>query len=190
MKTIHVLGLGPGIEKYKNTGKIYTVGVNNIHDYYNSDVVICLDKIGSFDVEKFKTIRYCKPELFISQLREWSYIRDCSLIELDDKIPGRGGLLDKLDYDLPVYPFHVDSTFTAVCFAYRFLKIERFKYNKSQSIIMFGCRFYGHSQLQHFIKEIQNCYSTLFIELKKRNVTLYNADPESALKDILPFYEV
>jgi hypothetical protein len=185
-KEIHVLGLGPGIENYSNINDIASVGVNNIWDYYESEYVICIDKISAFSYDRFITIRDCKPVAFYTCWPEWTYVRkDYNLIELDNKQPGRGGLLDCLDSNLPVYPFHVDSTFTAVCLAYRLIK----DIPGPGKIVMFGCRFLGHHQLQNFIPLIQDSYKRLYNALFAQGVTLYNADRQGALYDILPFYQ-
>jgi hypothetical protein len=189
-KEIHVLGLGPGIENYSNIDNIPAVGVNNIWDYYRADYVVCIDKIEAFSPERFKTILNCDPLFFFTCWQEWIIVRKDSrrssiLIELDNLLPGRGGLLDHLDSDDNIYPFHVDSTFTATCLAYRIIK----DITGPGRIIMFGCRFHGHHQLKNILTAIRECYSRLYQELLKRNITLYNADKQSALYDILPFYQ-
>lgn len=189
-KEIHVLGLGPGIETYKDNLKypVTTIGVNNIWQYFEADYVVCIDKIGSFSEDRFKTIVSSSPHHFYTCWPEWVYTRkmamkEVSFIELDNKVPGRGGLVESLDSDT-VVPFHVDSTFTAACLAYRMIKNEP----GLGKIVMFGCRFLGHHQLGNFITAIQDSYWRLYNALRERGIVLYNADEKSALCDVLPMY--
>jgi hypothetical protein len=190
-KEIHVLGLGPGIENYGENRKepVTTIGVNDIWRYFETDYVLCTDKLSAFSEERLKVITYCNPLEFYTCWPEWQFVKKMAgkfveMIELDNKIPGRGGLVESLDSD-SVVPFHVDSTFTAVCLAYRMMKNEP----GEGSIVMFGCRFLGHHQLQNFIKPIQDSYWRLYCALLEKNIMLYNADEKSALYDVLPFYE-
>jgi len=191
-KEIHVLGLGPGIENYiniKNSELPKTIGVNDIWRYYQTDYVLCMDKLSEFTDERLDIITYCNPLKFYTCWPEWNFVRTLVgnhtlKIVLDNIIPGRGGLVESLDSD-SVIPFHVDSTFTAACLAYRLIK----NYPGEGKIIMFGCRFLGHIQLQNFIPAIQESYKRLYVALLERGITLYNTDEESALYDVLPFYE-
>jgi len=189
-KEIHVLGLGPGIENYKGGyDQVRTIGVNDIWRHFDSDYVLCVDKIGSFEEDRFKIIVNCTPHRFFTCWPEWVYIRNMNfkqveMIELDNKVPGRGGLVESLDSDR-VIPFHVDSTFTATCLAYRMIRNEP----GEGKIVLFGCRFMGHHQLDNFIQAIQESYWRLYCALLERNIMLYNADEKSSLYDVLPFYE-
>lgn len=183
MKEFHVLGLAKSIKKYSNPNNCLTIGVNDIWKYYKTDYLLVLDKVKTFEPDRFDTIIHSRPKQFFTIWNEWSKFIPITFIEIDNAKPGRGGLLDNLDNGL--LPFHVDTTFTAVCIAYRFLR----NYNGVGKIVMFGCQFTEHEKLKKFIPVIQECYKALFNELKKRYITLYNADKKSALNKILPFYQ-
>lgn len=188
-KEIHVLGLGPGIEDYKSRPGVLTIGVNDIWKHVETDYVVCIDKLGAFSDDRLHTIAYCNPKKFFTCWQEWNYVRGLlnrhSLkIVLDNNPPGRGGLVESLDSET-VVPFHVDSTFTAACLAYRMIKNEP----GLGKIVMFGCRFLGHHQLGNFITAIQDSYWRLYNALRARSIVLYNADEKSALNDVLPLYK-
>lgn len=182
MQDIHVLGLGPGIENYRENGNI-TIGVNDIWRYVSTRYVLCLDKIGSFSLNRYMVIKFCSPKVFWTIWPEWGYERNIREININP--PGKSGELDNLDNIEGPIPFHVDSTFSAVCMAYR-LMLSRFEKGR---IILFGCRFYGHPQLEAFIKPIQDKYEDLGLALDDRGIQLMNADPQSALNEVLPFAE-
>jgi hypothetical protein len=190
-KEIHVLGLGPGIENYKDSLKypVTTIGVNDIWKYFETDYVLCIDKLSAFTEERLLIITCCNPLKFFTCWPEWNFVRTLTgrhtlKIVLDDNPPGRGGLVESLDSEVRV-PFHVDSTFTAACMAYRMIR----NLPGEGRIVMFGCRFLGHYQLQSFIPAIQESYKRLYLALLERGITLYNADEKSALYDVLPFFE-
>jgi hypothetical protein len=182
---VHVLGLGPGIEKFTNPDEDLTIGVNDIHRLFKTDFVFCMDKINRFEPSRFDTILHCKPKKFFTIWPEWLKIRDGELVKINNQRPGTGGKVDTLG-NWNKLPYHVDSTFTAACIAWHFIQAQA----GFGSVILWGCHFYGHHQLGEMIQPIQRSYARLHLAMHNTMVTLYNTSPNGALCNILPFHYV
>jgi len=173
MKTIEVLGLGPTLRYYKPDKNNTTVGVNDIFAFHRVDNLLVLDSKDSFTPERFHIIVNSTPRRFYSSLLEWEIMPFFSHIQ---KAP-KPGDLSYLDTDL--LPFHVDSSFSAACLAYKL---------GAKRIIMHGVDLKDHPDLKHYWNQgiIQDVYMRLWKELYERYVDLFVGSEESPLSEFIP----
>jgi len=175
MKTIEVLGLGPTLRYYKPSDN-ETIGVNDIFGFHKVDGLLVMDRTDSFSPESYHTIINSTPKKFYSNLWEWyryAWVKHF----VPFKLAPESGDVSYLDTDY--MPFHVDSTFTAVCLAYT-LGAER--------IIMHGVDLKDHPDLKHYWNQgiIQDAYIRLWKALYSREVDLYVGSKESPLSEFIP----
>lgn len=173
--TIHILGLAPSVQAYQPTKEVVTIGVNDIFKYHKTDILLLMDRIDSFTPDRLNVIMNSKPLETYSNLKEWDFMPGFKKFGLDF----RGGYCDNLG-KISKMPFHVDSTFTAVCLAYYF---------GTKEIIMYGVDFYGHSSLMHYEEQILFAYSLLCETLRIKGVSLKIYNCKSLLAQVLPVYK-
>lgn len=174
MKTIEVLGTGPTIKYYKPNNN-ETIGVNDIWKYHKVDNLLILDLKSRFTPEQLHVIMNSTPKVFYSSLNEWAYTFHIgSLLWL---APSPGADLSYLD--TAYLPIHVDSTYSAVCLAYRL---------KARRIIMHGVDLKDHPDLKFYWHTgvIQKAYKDLVKALKDRGVNLFVGSKESPLSEFIP----
>jgi len=172
MKTIEVLGLGPTLRFYK-PNKNETIGVNDIFAFHRVDYLLVFDLPGSFSPDRFNIIVNSTPKKFYSNYLDWKFMPN---FYYAPRAP-RSADLSYLDTDF--LPFHVDSTFTAVCLAYKL---------GAKRIIMHGVDLKDHTDLRHYWKQgiIRDVYIRLLGALYSRGVGLYVGSEESPLSEFIP----
>lgn len=175
MKTIEVLGTGPTIEHYKPNDN-ETIGVNDIWKHHKVDNLLVLDLKSRFTPEQLHVIMNSTPKRFYSSLDEW-YNVCCFDIRILLMAPPPGADLSYLD--TAYLPIHVDSTYSAVCLAYRL---------KARRIIMHGVDLKDHPDLKlyWYTRVIQEAYKDLVKALKDREVDLFVGSKESPLSEFIP----
>jgi hypothetical protein len=181
MTTFHVLGTAPSIKQYINeyncfeASKITTIGVNDIYKYIPTDYLLLMDAMDTFSPERLEIIKKSNPASTFSNLPEWDFMPNFTLIGLNP-VPGSVASLGYL-YSLPR---HVDSTFTAVAIAYSL---------GAKEIIMYGVDFYKHSSLMAYEEQILLTYANMLAGLRKRGVKLFIGNKKSLLAKVLPVYK-
>lgn len=84
-----VLGLGSSLNDIESIpGGVWTIGVNNIQQKFDTDYLVTLDSIQKFDEERKQAIINNKGILF-TQLGEWKKVRD-NVVEF--KLGNYGGM--------------------------------------------------------------------------------------------------
>lgn len=154
---IDVLGLGESLKEFKPSGNI-TIGVNDIWKHYQTDYVVCVDRINAFTVERLRTIMKSKPKKFLTHLDEWERIMPTfELIELSK---GRGNLND-IDN---TFAYSNNSVFVAVVLAY---KLGATKIN------IFGADFNTHAAFNgNKLLAALDDYKNLFDFLKEKGIKI------------------
>lgn len=172
MKTIEVLGLGPTLRHYKPNNN-ETIGVNDIFAFHRVDYLIVMDLPGSFTPDRFHIIVNSTPKRFYSNYLDWDIM---PYFHYAPRAP-RSADLSYLDTDF--LPFHVDSTFSAVCLAYKL---------GAKRIIMHGVDLKDHPRLKPYWEQgiIQEVYMQLWKELYERHVDLLVGSRESPLSKFIP----
>lgn len=177
MKEIHVLGVGPGIEDYDEYRKdenpiAKTIGVNDIFKYVETDILLLMDTTESFK-DRINIIRNSKPLITYSSLVEWHFMPGFIKFSLCNT----AGSIKDIDNNKNILPFHVDTTFTAACLAYRM---------KAKKIVLYGAHFYGH-HLMAYKTNILSAYQNLYNFLLSKEVELFVYYNSSLLAEVLPF---
>ncbi len=172
MKTIEVLGLGPSLKHYRPNGN-ETIGVNDIFREHRVDSLLVLDLPENFTPERFHVIVNSTPGRFYTSSDAYETMPGFTKVYP----ASRGGDPRYLDSEL--LPIHVDSTYSAVCLAYKL---------GAEMIIMHGVDLKDHPKLKTFWNQgiIQEAYKKLFFALAYRNCILVTGSQESSLAEIIP----
>lgn len=157
-ETIDVLGLGRSLKNYTNTGN-FTIGVNNIYDFYKTDVVVVIDIKKRFTKEKLETIERCDPKFFLSQIKEYETHKNFFLLNLH-----HSASLD-LNKDFMIRSSN-NSTFVAAFIAAKIFGAKKIR--------MFGVDFIDHPSLSLEVhkKRAISDFNKLKLELNERGVDL------------------
>jgi len=145
-----VLGLGASLSLYKPAGEL-TIGVNDIWQYFKTDIVVCLDKLGAFTPDRLRTINNCTPKAFYSQMACWNRRSDYQKIEFNDSYPDR-----TCDISGWKYQKSYCSPFVAVQIAFR--------YYERDEIHLYGVDLLNHPHLNY---AMTMKIKTHFINLKR-----------------------
>lgn len=177
MKTIEVLGTGPTIEHYKPNDN-ETIGVNDIWKHHKVDNLLVLDLKSRFTLEQLHIIMNSTPKKFYTSLDEWADMFCENWLLMMAPPPGA----DLSYLDTSYLPIHVDSTYSAVCLAYRL---------GARRIIMHGVDLKDHPDLKFYWHTgvIQKAYKELVKALKDRDVDLFVGSKESPLSEFIPVYK-
>jgi len=172
MKTIEVLGLGPTL-KYYNPNDNETIGVNDIFAFHRVDYLLVMDLPGSFNSDRFHIIVNSTPKRFYSTYLDWE------IMPYFYYVPRAPKSADLSYLDTDFLPFHVDSTFSAVCLAYKL---------GAKRIIMHGVDLKDHPRLKPYWNQeiIQDAYMRLLAGLHEREVDFFVGSKESPLSEFIP----
>jgi hypothetical protein len=171
--TIHVLGLGESLSKFKPDGSP-TIGVNDIHQKYKTDFVVCVDHPEAFDKNRLEIIRQTRCKGFYSQIESWRDLQNFNRIEFNR---GRG-TVDGLDSSR--FCYSNSSPYVAAILAYKL---------GAKNIVLWGVDFKTH---RHFVDRSKDRaikdFKSLNFEFEKRGVNLFVGDPFSELSNFLPVF--
>jgi hypothetical protein len=172
---VHVLGLGDSLEYYKPDNNI-TIGVNDIHKYYKTDYVVCIDHLFAFPKDRLETILKTKCKGFYSQIVDWGMmIPSFKLIEFNI---GRG-FLHELDNDK--FCYSNNSPFVACILAYKL---------GAKEIILHGVDLIDHPHIKGNSKEKALLdYKNLNKAFKSKGVNLFVGSKDSSLSNFLEVYQ-
>jgi len=179
MKTIEVLGTGPSIQQYQDRGNS-TIGVNDIFRIRYVDRLLIMDRPDRFSKYQLDVIVNSKPVMFYTDshvAKLWKPYLKCFFTFKKAKKPADPSTLGNWKR----VPYHVDSTYTAVCLAYLL---------RADTIILNGVDLRDHPDLKHYWKQgvIQKAYGSLQYELNRRGTGLFVGSLDSPLSNILPLY--
>lgn len=177
---VDVLGCGPGIRDYsgQNPGD-WAIGVNDIWNYRLCDSVLLMDHPESFSPDRLEAIKKMRPMTVYTNLDSWDQYHSERIVKI--QIAETGGSLETLS-DRKKLPFHVDSTFTAVCLAYHRLK----HLSGDNRIHLYGMHFYGH-HLMAYEEQILTVYHQLYHRLLDEKIQMFVQYNTSLLARVIPF---
>jgi len=95
MGIIAIIGLGPSKDLFKPEGFDKTIGVNDIWRFYETDVIVCLDREKVFIPDRLKVIKESRPEAFYSQIVNWDTRDDFVKINIRPGYPDSICILDR-----------------------------------------------------------------------------------------------
>ena len=98
MGKVAVLGTGPSIELFGKTDIEFdaTIGVNDIWKYFETDVIVCVDKRKAFTPDRLRIIDSSKPKAFYSQIvSDWDTRPDFIKINIQAGYPDHTVVLDR-----------------------------------------------------------------------------------------------
>ena len=167
---IHILGLGETINHFTPDGNT-TIGVNDIHSRFATDYVVCVDVPAVFDKKRLDTICQTKCKGFYTQINEWTkFVQNVNIIEFNS---GRG-LLHHLDNDK--FCYSNNSPYVACILAYKM---------GAKEIVLWGVDLIDHPHIHGNSRDkALRDYKSLYLELKKRGVTLSVGHAYSSLSTI------
>lgn len=172
--TIHVLGLGETLEDFEHDGNI-TIGVNDIHSYFCSDYVVCIDEPRAFpDKKRLNTIQQTKCKGFYSHLDCWKHLENFNKIEL---ISPRGSV-ENLDSE--GFCYSISSPFVACVLAYKM---------GAKKIVLWGVDFMSHPEINsHRRDKAIADFKRLNEAFIQRGVQMFVGDSFSYLSTFLPVW--
>lgn len=165
---VNILGLGESLKEFTPNGGI-TVGVNDINKHFEVDYLVCVDRPNRFNYERLETMTNSNAK-FLSQCSEWSNIvKNFEHIKLS---AGARGNLNDIDNS---FPFSNNSTFVAVCLAYKL---------GAKEISIFGADFNTHPNFKdNGLEMVLKDFKRLFEFLKSKGVKI-NITKQSRLNGI------
>jgi len=132
---IAILGLGPSIAEYEKDTFDYSIGVNDIWRYHQTDAVVCLDYPKVFKPDRLAVINDCKPKAFYSSMVIWDTRPDFVKINLH---PG-----------YPDYSCNIDSPILYKSYCSPFVGVQvAYKYHHATEIHIFGVDLTNHHHLK------------------------------------------
>jgi len=153
---IDILACGESINKYKAEDDI-KIGINDVCRYIDRDVVldylVVVDGKNRFSEERLSEIYKSRYKVFVSQLVEWSDMKNFMLILLGKRNEYYKQLLEKKN------PISISSPFVAVCFAYQCYKPD--------TITLWGVDFVTHEKLSGRADKIKKDFAELRDALTK-----------------------
>jgi len=170
-----VLGLGKTLKQYKPGEFDFTVGVNDIFRYHETDYVVCIDHRHRFKDERKQILDSTNCSKFYSHCDDWIHVPNFHKVRLV-----RGSNLDdsKNRYDCSN-----NSTHVAAVVAYKM---------GAREIVVYGADFYGDHKFfknDGAAKMAVSGFSRLRKEMNKRGVGLYVGHAYSKLSKVLPVWK-
>ena len=168
---IHVLGLGESLKDFVPDNNI-TIGVNDIHKYYKTDYVVCVDHMTAFKKDRLETIMKTKCKGFYSQILDWGLIiPNFNHIEFNT---GRG-FLNELDNEK--FCYSNNSPYVACILAYKLGATE---------IVLHGVDLIDHPHINGNSKDKALLdYKNLSKAFNSRKVNLFVGSKYSSLSNFL-----
>jgi hypothetical protein len=168
---IAILGLGPSLKNFDPADFKLSIGVNDIWEYVETDIVVCLDNRKAFNSERLSVIEHCNPIAFYSQMVTWDTKPSFRKIEIYPYYPET-----ECNLDLPQFQKSYCSPFVAVQIAYRY-------YNATE-IHLFGVDLVNHPHLDRPLCErIKIHFGNLKAALNQKGCDLV-VHGEGILKDL------
>lgn len=168
---ICVLGLGETVKYYH--GNSVTIGVNDIYRHFHTDYLVCIDRPGRFNKERWEYIKNSKPKKMYSQLDDWKEVQGYEKIV----IKPFSGLLN-----WEAIGHSNNSPFVACIISY----LLGFK-----EIVMYGVDFNTHNSLksERHIARILKDYKLLYDRFQEEGITLRLGHEDSVLYSVIPVIE-
>jgi hypothetical protein len=111
---IAVFGMGSSLSEFVKEDYCLSIGVNDIWQFVNTDVVVCLDPFKNFNHERLKVIQECKPEAFYSQIVNWDIHSNFKKIDIAPGYPDT-----YCNLNVPAFQKSYCSPFVAVQIAWK-----------------------------------------------------------------------
>lgn len=179
--TCVVMGCGPSVLNLQPfLDKCFTIGVNDIGDFCDPDMLVLLDEKQVFTDTRYETIINTRPKMIASQFKCWDKYITAPHNFFQLVIGSRG--FNKFDEDLSRgrIPVATTSTYVATILAY---------YMGFKRIGMIGVDFTqnhynnndGVHKLNRRLQEVIDSYTGLYSKLKENGVEFWNLSVESVI---------
>ncbi|HUX57073.1 MAG TPA: hypothetical protein VMV77_08870 [Bacteroidales bacterium] len=171
MGPVAVLGLGPSLSLFNPSEYTWSIGVNDIWKYHQTDVIVCLDRISIFKGERLVTIENSKPKVFYSQVANWSCMPGFQKLDLTTYYPEH-----EVKLEIPQIYKSYCSPFVACQVAY--------KHYRATEIHVYGVDLVDHPNLTAKIcDKIKIHFKNLAVALEREGCKLV-VFGDGILKDI------
>lgn len=181
-----VLGNGLSVKNFIPNSSVFTIGVNDICNFYSPNVLLIVDTLSKFKRKNIKgrieNIRKGTPNFYVINDSSWKFPKEKTFKVKFGKYAKRHNLDNKNIIDIGL-----DSPYMGVQLAYKmgFKKIAILGVDYTLH------HFYkkdGEHELVKFKKlaSLNKLYKSLHDDLKKQGIIFYNLNKESNIKSI-PF---
>lgn len=169
-----VLGLAPSALLYEPDNRLL-IGVNDAEKYHKVNHLIVIDPPRAFSKERLNIIKKSTPELFLSQLNDWNFIKNYKQI----KLASCRSQLDEINYE-NVYPYSIMSPYVAIIHAYKL---------GAKEITLYGVDITDHETLSNPIKKerVLTDIKALNLFLQRRGIELNVFNKSSLLSQCLKY---
>ena len=176
-----VMGCGPSVLNLQPyLGQCFTIGVNDIGDFCDPDMLVILDEPHAFTPTRQETIIHTRPKMLASQVQYWNTHITAPHDFFHLEFGSRG--IGKFDDDISrnKIPIANTSTYVGVVLAY---------YMGFRKIGMIGVDFTkdhynnadGVHKLNSRIKDVNDSYINIYNKLKEKGVEFWNLSKESII---------
>jgi hypothetical protein len=179
-----IFGNSESVNIFDKRSNIFTIGVNNIGAYYNTDILMVVDSVSTFkrlqDPTRLNQIYNSKHSINIIKDEKWNFPYENTY----QMKFGPYSTLNNLDDDNIIDTGH-DSPYMAIQLAYKlgftYIGILGVDYNDNHFYKKDGT----HSLVKHnMFDQIYELYRNLNCELIKKKVNLFNLSPTSRIECI------
>lgn len=180
-ETCVVMGCGPSVLNLQPyLDKCFKIGVNDIGDFCDPDLLLILDEKSAFAPHRVETIVNTRPQLLASNFECWDKLITAPHNFFNIITGNRGMARWDEDISKDKMPVATTSTYCAVILAY---------YMGFKKIGMIGVDFTqnhynnqdGVHTLNKRIKEVNQSYELLYKKLKGYKVEFWNLSKESII---------
>ena len=180
--TYKILSYGPSLSDYKKD-HCPTMGVNHIFKFQETDYLVVIDHITTFDQWKLDVIFKSTPKLFLSRTDDWQgNVPNFKQINLFGKtlLPENVGNLESID-DPKQIPYSNNTPFVACILAYHM---------GAKNIVMYGVDFGDDYEEKHpgaFAIAMRD-FTNLNTKLNERGCKLFVSSNKSRLSEVIPTF--
>lgn len=176
-----VMGCGPSVTNLQPyVDKCFKIGVNDIGDFCDPDMLVILDYKNVFTPKRFETIINTRPKMVASQVGQWDKDITSPHTFFQLKLGSRNIENFDADLDSGKVPISITSPYVAIAIAY---------YMGFREIGMIGVDFTqnhyndndGVHKLNKRLTEVNNAYKNIYNKLKGHGCLLWNLSEESVI---------
>lgn len=176
-----VMGCGPSVTTLQPyVDKCFKIGVNDVGDFCDPDMLVILDYKDVFAPKRYDTIISTRPKMLASQVPQWD--KDIASPHHFFQLRLGSRKIENFDTDLASgkVPISITSPYVGIALAY---------YMGFDEIGLTGVDFTqnhynnndGIHKLNKRIEEVNTAYKNIYNKLKEHDVLLWNLSKESVI---------
>lgn len=176
------MGCGPSVTSLQPyVDKCFTIGVNDIGDFCDPDMLVILDYKNVFTSKRYETIINTRPKMLVSQVTQWD--KDIASPHHFFQLRLGSRKISDFDSDLKAgkVPISITSPYVAIAVAY---------YMGFTEIGLIGVDFTqnhynnndGVHKLNRRLEEVNTAYKNIYTKLQEHGVSIWNLSKESVIE--------